>query len=172
MTLLALGLYQLPAVRSRVEWRLDAAGAFVRVALNPVGEVPTSLPMPVVHTTNEGTAVPSQTPVSALTAEVQPTPLVSLESPDPLPSPTALPQTVKLPAPAFERQDWNACGPATLAMHLRMYGWEGDQFTVSEEIKANRRDRNVNVEELAAYVITSVPELNVQYLRGRRPGDA
>ena len=166
MTLLALGLYQLPAVRSRVEWRLDAAGAFVRVALNPVGEVPTSLPMPVVHTTHEGTAVPSQTPVSALTAEVQSTPLVSVEPPEPLPSPTALPQTVKLPAPIFEKQDWNACGPATLAMHLRMYGWEGDQFAVSEEIKANRRDRNVNVEELAAYVINSVPELNVQYRVG------
>ncbi len=58
---MAVGLYQVPAVRSRVEWRLDAAGAFIRVALDPVGEVPTPLPMPVVHITHEATAVPTQT---------------------------------------------------------------------------------------------------------------
>jgi tetratricopeptide (TPR) repeat protein len=166
LILLAVGLYQVPAVRSRVEWRLDAAGAFIRVALDPVGEVPTPLPMPVVHITHEATAVPTQTMVPAITALAEPTAEAPANSPTPMPSPTALPQTVKLTAPAFERQDWNACGPATLAMHLRMYGWEGDQFTVSEEIKANRRDRNVNVEELAAYVINSVPELNVQYRVG------
>jgi hypothetical protein len=164
--LLALGLYQLPAVRSRLEWRLDAAGAFVRVALNPVGEVPAPLPLPVVHTTREAITGPLQPTVPTLTAQVQPTMMSPVESPAPMPSPTALPQTVKLPAPAFERQDWNACGPATLAMHLHMYGWEGDQFTVSEEIKPNRRDRNVNVEELAAYVITSVPGLSVKYRVG------
>ena len=166
LVLLALGLYQVPAVRSRVEWRLDAAEAFVRVALNPVGEVPTPLPMPVVHITHEATTAPAETSVPATTATEQPTAMIPVESHAPMPSPTALPQKVQLTAPAFEKQDWNACGPATLAMHLRMYGWEGDQFVISEEIKANRRDRNVNVEELAAYVINSVPELNVQYRVG------
>ena len=163
---MALGLYQIPAVRSRVEWRLDAAQAFVRVALHPVGEVPTPLPMPVVHITHAVTAAAVETSVPGITETEQPAPTIPVVSSTPMPSPTALPQTVQLTAPAFEKQDWNACGPATLAMHLRMYGWEGDQFTISDEIKPNRRDRNVNVEELAAYVINSVPELNVQYRVG------
>ncbi|MCD4672318.1 MAG: C39 family peptidase [Anaerolineaceae bacterium] len=156
--------YQIPAVRSRLEWRLDAAAAFVRVALNPVGAAPTPLPMPAVHTTSEEINIPSVTPAPTFTP--LPTTTAPVVSPTPLPSPTALPQTVKLPAPVFEQQDWNACGPATLAMHLRMYGWEGDQFIISGEIKPNRRDRNVNVEELAAYVINSVPDLEVQYRVG------
>ena len=163
---MALGLYQIPAVRSRVEWRLDAAQAFVRVALHPVGEVPTPLPMPVVHITHAVTAAAVETSVPGITETEQPAPTIPVVSSTPMPSPTTLPQTVQLTAPAFEKQDWNACGPATLAMHLRMYGWEGDQFTISDEIKPNRRDRNVNVEELAAYVINSVPELNVQYRVG------
>ncbi len=166
IVLLAAGLYQIPAVRSRLEWRLDAAAAFVRVALDPVGEVPTPLPLPVVRTTHEATKSVDPASEPAPTVPAQSTPTTPVESPTARPSPTALPQTVKLTAPAFEKQDWNACGPATLAMHLRVYGWTGDQFTVSEEIKPNRRDRNVNVEELAAYVITSVPELNVQYRVG------
>ena len=163
---LVLGLYQIPAVRSRLEWRLDAGGAFVRVALNPVGEAPTSLPMPAVRITHGATTTPSATPAPSLTTQAQPTAAEPEESPTPMPSATALPETINLTSPAFERQDWNACGPATLAMHLRMYSWEGDQFAISEEIKANRRDRNVNVEELAAYVINSVPDLDVQYRVG------
>lgn len=166
LVLFALGLYQIPAVRSRVEWRLDAAQAFVRVALHPVGEVPTPLPMPVVHITHAATAAAVETSVPGITETEQPAPTIPVVSSTPMPSPTALPQTAQLTAPAFEKQDWNACGPATLAMHLRMYGWEGDQFAISDEIKPNRRDRNVNVEELAAYVINSVPDLNVQYRVG------
>ena len=168
VVLLSLGLYQVPAVRSRLEWRLDAASAFLRVAVNPVGEAPTPLPLPQVRTTHQATAAPTEIPIlnPTQTDAVQPTAMQIAESPTPMPTPTALPETVNLPAPLFERQDWNACGPATLAMHLRMYGWEGDQFDISAEIKANRRDRNVNIEELAAYVINSVPDLNVQYRVG------
>lgn len=167
--LLLTGLaWQIPAVRSRLEWRLDAASAFVRVAVRPVGQVPTALPMPVVHTTrtmNEE-APPILVPGPTLTPPPEATVAAAEPSPTAQPSPTALPQKVKLPAPAFEKQDWNACGPATLAMHLNAYAWGGDQFAVSEEIKPNRRDRNVNVEELAAFVVNSVPGLQVQYRVG------
>lgn len=162
--LLLVGLYaKAPAVRNRLEWRLDAAAAFVRVALNPVGAAPTPLPAPVVHTVPGGAGmVPTSPPPAVL-----PSPTATLRVvPSPSPSPTALPQKVELPVPAFEKQDWNACGPATLAMHLRAYDWQGDQFVISEQIKPNRRDRNVNVEELAAYVLGSVPELQVIYRVG------
>nr|MBP7787399.1 tetratricopeptide repeat protein [Longilinea sp.] len=54
-------------------------------------------------------------------------------------------------SPRHEKEDLNACGPATLAMYLNYWGWQGDQFTISDVIKPIRADRNVNVEELVYY---------------------
>ncbi len=74
--------------------------------------------------------------------------------------------SVVLPAPAFnpqrDYQDWNNCGPATLALGLRYWGWQGDQFTISEAIRPKRQDKNVNIEELAAYVNGSVEGLQAE----------
>ncbi len=71
-----------------------------------------------------------------------------------------------MPAPDWEEQDVNNCGPTTLAMYLRFYGWKGDQATIASLVKPKKEDRNVNVEELAAYMITEVPGLEVQYRVG------
>jgi tetratricopeptide (TPR) repeat protein len=68
-----------------------------------------------------------------------------------MPSPTALPASVQLPTPAYELQGPNNCGPATLSLYLKFYGWEGDQYTISEEIKPVSADRNVNIDELVYY---------------------
>jgi tetratricopeptide (TPR) repeat protein len=48
-------------------------------------------------------------------------------------------------------QGWNNCGPATLALALRMFGWKGDQNTIAAVIKPKDLDKNVNIEELADY---------------------
>jgi tetratricopeptide (TPR) repeat protein len=78
----------------------------------------------------------------------------------------ALPAAVVLPAPAFnprrDYQDWNNCGPATLALGLRYWGWQGDQFTISEVIRPKRQDKNVNIEELAGYVNGSTQNLQAE----------
>jgi tetratricopeptide (TPR) repeat protein len=60
----------------------------------------------------------------------------------------------------------NNCGPAALTMYLRFYGWEGDQFAISDLLKPERADRNVNVEELAYYVRTQAGWLNVEFRVG------
>jgi hypothetical protein len=95
-------------------------------------------------------AVPSSTPVPSTST---PTPLIS---PTPTATPTPIPATTILTAPAYDEakdtQDWNNCGPATLVLYLRYYGWEGDQYDISKIIKPTRDDRNVNVEELVYYV--------------------
>jgi tetratricopeptide (TPR) repeat protein len=87
-------------------------------------------------------------------------------TPAPTLTPTPIPGQVELAVPKYEKQELNNCGPATLAMHLRFYGWEGDQTTISSLIKPKREDRNVNVEELAAYVNTQVPGMEIQYRVG------
>jgi tetratricopeptide (TPR) repeat protein len=60
----------------------------------------------------------------------------------------------------------NNCGPASLAMYLRYYGWGGDQFTISELLKPRREDRNVNVEELVYWVRTRAGWLGAEFRVG------
>jgi tetratricopeptide (TPR) repeat protein len=74
--------------------------------------------------------------------------------------------SVVLAQPVFnaqkDYQDWNNCGPATLALALRYWGWQGDQFTISEVVRPKRQDKNVNIEELAGYVNGSAEGLQAE----------
>jgi tetratricopeptide (TPR) repeat protein len=153
-------LYQVPWVEQRLSWRLDIAQTYLRGIFQPAAPVPTP----------KNTAEPPPYPSQTLTATLEeslpelsnPTPL-ALEntpllftltpSPTPAPSftPTAIPDQVELLAPAWEKQDWNNCGPAALSMYLNYYGWEGDQYAIAAVLKPLREDRNVNVEELVHY---------------------
>lgn len=145
MVILGIALYQIPWVNRIVSWRIDLAVTYVQRLLNPVQD----LPAPVVSQASTP-FVPSSTPLPATST---PTPLVS---PTPTAVPTPIPSTVVLTPPAYDeakdKQDWNNCGPATLALYLRYYGWSGDQYDISTVIKPTRDDRNVNVEELVYYV--------------------
>ena len=178
LVILGFGLYQVPAVQSRVSWRVDFAMTFIRGIFDPVKPIPT--PNAVAEIAGEngkgvegpvaafpvrptGTATQRAT---ATTAPVTPETPVPTNTPAPTLTPTAIPQQASLAAPSYEKQDLNNCGPATLSMHLRYYGWEGDQKTISSLIKPKNEDRNVNVEELAAYVNTQVPGLEIQYRVG------
>jgi tetratricopeptide (TPR) repeat protein len=87
-------------------------------------------------------------------------------SPTPLPTATPIPGKVSLPAPGWEKQDINNCGPATMTMYLRYYGWDGNQYDIANLLKPHREDRNVNVEELAYYVRTHAGWLSVAYRVG------
>jgi tetratricopeptide (TPR) repeat protein len=160
LVLLAGVAYQLPPVHSRLSWRLDFALTYVRNVLNPVGELPTPLPQPEIQITRQAVAAaPSPTPLP-------PTPVTPQPSATPAPSPTPIPASASIPPPAWEKQDANNCGPATLAMYLRFWGWEGDQHTIADLLKPGPSDRNVNVEELASYVLTQAGWLNIQYRVG------
>lgn len=175
--ILAVVLYQVPAIQNRINWRLDFAMTFIRGIFDPVRPMPTAVPVteaPVASAgVQEGPAPHlgpdlleiTSTPTLAPTAAVQETP-VPTNTPAPTLTPTAIPEKASLTAPKYEKQELNNCGPATLAMHLRYYGWAGDQTTISSVIKPKREDRNVNVEELAAYVHTQVAGFDIQYRVG------
>ena len=154
LLLVAWLLYQIPAVNSRLGWRLDFARTYLEALVNPVGELPT----------------PAQavTPIVLPTATTHPTATLATQAPTPVPtpSPTPLPGSAALPAPPWEKQDWNNCGPDTLSFYLRFYGWDGDQFDISNAIKPERGDRNVNVEELVYYVRNNAGWLNIQFRVG------
>lgn len=136
-----------PTAQNRLLWGYIQADAYLRGVFDPAGEIPTPLPTTTPNPEILSTAPPTQPrPAPTQTQEAAPTATFT-----PQPSPTPLPQSVILDPPEYELQDINGCGPATLAMYLRYYGWEGDQNTIDEVIKPYRTDRNVNVEELAYY---------------------
>jgi tetratricopeptide (TPR) repeat protein len=163
--LLGIALYQLPPVQQRLSWRLDFALAYLRGVVNPVEPLPTPAPTPTDQLPNPDVAVELNTKFTA-TATQTPT-----EQPSPTPGPTATPAatatprpaSVSLTAPGWEKQDINNCGPASLSMYLRYYGWNGDQYDIAALLKPTRQDRNVNVDELVYYVRTNAGWLNAEY---------
>jgi tetratricopeptide (TPR) repeat protein len=150
-TLVIVGLYQIPPIHNMLEWRLDAAAGFVRAWLHPGDTLSPPEGADVALITLTGLS-PTNTPTFELEVTL-----------DPSPTPTPLPENVVLESPSWEKQDWNNCGPATLALHLRYYGWFGDQFDISDLLKPDRGDKNVNIEELVYYVRTQAGWLNAEY---------
>jgi len=154
-------IYFVPPINQRLSWRVDFALTYVRSLINPAGEVPTPLPQPAVAVTQHPT--PTQLQLAAAQDAATPTqgPTATLA-----PSPTPIPESAQLPAPQWEKQDINNCGPASLAMYLRFYGWEGDQFDIANLLKPKREDRNVNVEELTYYARTRAGWLTTEFRVG------
>ncbi len=156
-----VGIYWLPPVHRRLAWRVDAAETTLRMLLHPVPAAP---PAP-----QEAAPVGTAMPATPLPASPTPTPTLSPTpgpTATPTPSPTPLPPQVLLKPPKWESQDWNDCGPTTLALYLRWWGWQGDQYDISRVVKPKRGDRNVNVEELVGFVNTRVRGMSAIYRVG------
>jgi hypothetical protein len=154
-------LCQVPAVKSRLSWRVDIAMTYLRGVIFPVKPFPTpaeSIVLPTQAATNTPTSLPTIVPDQP-TATAAPTAT-------PQPSPTPIPATVQLPAPLWEMQGANNCGPATLALYLRYYGWEGNQDNIAQVVKPIPEDRNVNPEELVYFVRTHAGWLNAEFRVG------
>jgi tetratricopeptide (TPR) repeat protein len=149
--LLAVFLLQIPAVKAAVSWRYEKFSIYAKNVIDPPGPVPTALPVTPIPATL--TLAPTQT---SLPATPQPTLPPTATS-------TPLPAQVFLTSPPYEQQTPNNCGPATLSMALGMYGWEGDQELIAQQIKPVLQDRNVNPEEMAYYVRNFAGWLNIQY---------
>lgn len=137
---------QIPAIKSRVDWRYMIWSTYVQNAVDPVGKMPTPLP---------------STPFATFTP-APPTPAPA-ETEPPTPTLPPLPAQASLPSPKYELQGINNCGPATLAMALRMYGWKGDQYDIATVIKPSPQDRNVNPDELRYYVLNEAGWLRAEY---------
>jgi tetratricopeptide (TPR) repeat protein len=166
LSVAALAIYQIPRVKRLVDYRLDMALTYMEKVINPVSDLPTpavssapEMPLPAVSVTLE--AEPSATTQPSPTPEFTPTPTMV---------PTAIPARLQLAPPAYDeirdKQALNNCGPATLALHLRFFGWKGNQYDISSLIKPSDDDRNVNIEELVYYVRNKTGWLNVEYRVG------
>ncbi len=168
---LGTALYAWPPIYQRLQWRVDVWLTRARLTLHPVRANPLAQVPTLAYATPTPTPTATAPPPTA-TPRARPSPTPGLSptptpSPSPTPSPTPLPPQVSLPPmPRWEQQDINNCGPATLAFYLAWWGWQGDQQTIAQVVKPNPRDRNVNVEELVAYVQEEVPGLWAEFRVG------
>lgn len=142
---LGILIAQLPPVKGRLDWRYIVWSTYIRNALDPVGPMPTPIP---------------STPFATFTPRPPTATLPATEPPTPTAAP--LPSQSQLPSPEYERQGINNCGPATLAMTLRMYGWKGNQYDVAKLIKPVDQDRNVNPDELRYYILNEAGWLRAE----------
>jgi tetratricopeptide (TPR) repeat protein len=154
LTVAGLGLlasslaYQSPAVKMRVDWRVDVATTYLRSFIDPARYAPTSLPQPQVLLEHMSTP--------GISASAKP------NSP-PKNTPEPLPDHMLLETPKYEKEIYNNCGAATLTMMLRMYGWEGNQDDIASVIKPNVDDKNVNIDELVYYIRNYAGWLNADF---------
>jgi len=164
LAILGISIYGIPRVKRIIKYRLDIATTYVQKLINPVSSLPTpavkneaEMPDPAVTVESS----PTQTPEPTATPMFTPTATLV---------PTPIPAHMQLTPPEYDevrdKQDWNNCGPATLALYLRFFGWEGDQFDISNVIKPTQDDRNVNVEELVYYVRNKTGWLNAEFRVG------
>ncbi|WP_299026877.1 C39 family peptidase [uncultured Thermanaerothrix sp.] len=149
-------VWMVPGVRERVVWHLEAWRVQVRYALKPPQEavfVPEStLPtMPLVSspTALPPTATPSHPIDEAVNSHPTATPTVL-----PTPTPTPLPPEAYISGGRYYDQHglWNYCAPATLAIALSYWGWQGDRTDIGRVVKPFEKDKNVMPYELADYV--------------------
>ncbi|MEZ4593844.1 MAG: C39 family peptidase [Chloroflexota bacterium] len=96
---------------------------------------------------------PTVTPASA-DATAEPTAVPPTATPSPMPTATAvpIPAAFRLEGIQHQFQDWNNCGPATMAMTLSYFDLFVTQSDTASVLKPNPEDRNVSPDEMAAYV--------------------
>jgi len=149
ITLLAVLILQIPAVGARFAWRYEVWRTYAQNVIWPPGDMPTPLPHTSIATSTRPAHTPMPTIPASATATLPPLPLL-----------------VALPSPEYEVQGINNCGPATLAMTLRMYGSDKDQYDIAKIIKPVPQDRNVNPDELRYYVLNEAGWLSAEFRVG------
>ncbi len=154
---MAILVLQIPAMNSRVAWRYEVAKTYMKNVLHPVGAVPTALPNP---TATKSPASPT------VAATLTSTTVETRESVPPTPTLQPPPAQAFLNSPPYEKQAPNNCGPAALSMMLHMFGWSGDQKSISDVVKPVNGDRNVNPDELAYWVLNYAGWLRIEYRVG------
>jgi len=155
-------VYNLPPIHERLAWRVDNIQAQIYYYLNPPEQavfIPQEQQIEaIVQATLQAlpattTPAPSHTPLPSPTVVgATPTPP---PSPTPTLPPTAIPEKATLTGLVHEYQQMNNCGPATLAMALSFWGWQGDQRDTRLFLRPNFAtvdDKNVMPAEMVNYI--------------------
>lgn len=153
---LAIGVYNIPAVNSRLAWRIDAVRTRIIYFFNPPAifypSSQTNFNIQTAVVTARAEMLLTLTPQAQVTA----TPTLGATV-----TPTAtfppVPSAVSLPGVVYVDQQnrWNYCGPANLTMALNFWGWKGDRDAVAKVIKPGSGDMRKN------FIERGFPDKNV-----------
>ena len=110
-------------------------------------------------------APPTLTPPSIVGQQPKPT---ATSAPTPIPTATQvpIPAQFRLEGISHKFQEWNNCGPATLAMTLSYFDMSLTQTQTAAVLKPDPEDRNVSPWEMAAYVNDETPFHAVNRVNG------
>lgn len=137
----AIYIYNLPPIQERISWRVAELMARIKYTLSPpeeaifVPEEDAILPTKIVTSTSI-----LSTPLPANSTPGTPSNLPR-SLPIPTQTLTPIPESILLTGIQHEYQTWNNCGPATLAMALSYWKWEGNQRIIADFTKPNPRDK-------------------------------
>ncbi|MBI5842369.1 MAG: C39 family peptidase [Chloroflexi bacterium] len=169
LPLLAIALYYLPPIHSRLAWRLDNLRTRIVYLIKPPDEAvfqpggETSLTIETVIATTRAEYALTLTPQATSTPNLGPTPTPTITT-------TPLPATVKLDGVKYEDQHGrtNYCGPANFSMALTFWGWDGNRDVVGQAVMPGNTskdglpinvDKNVMPYELQEYIAGNVPNM-------------
>jgi hypothetical protein len=121
LCLLAGLAYNLPPLHDRLAWRVDNLRVAIKRYFNPPEQmvfVPQEQVEAIVQATLTAMApTPTSTSLPILTETALPIPSLT---------PTPIPESITLDGIRHEYQKFNNCAPASLAMVLSYWGWQGD----------------------------------------------
>src|SRR5258708_645383 len=169
LVILAMGLGVGLAKRDSLDWKFqEIRGWFLDLSAPKGDTLPTpeaGSPVAVVARTAN---FQPQFEAPATAAATQPSPTAA---PTALPTATAIPiikppQAITLDPPKWEKQGINNCGPTTLSMYMRYYGWQGTQDDIAAVVHPNTLDKNVRWDELVYYVKTHAGWLDALFRVG------
>ena len=131
-------------------WRPESSSPVPNVSATPA-----SAPPPLRRRSNataESPCAPGRPHDHAIGDPAHPPPPTASPTPRPTPIPTRPFTGTRLTGLTHIWQTWNNCGPATLAMALNYFGKKVGQQEIGAYLRPDRDDKNVGLEEMAAYV--------------------
>jgi tetratricopeptide (TPR) repeat protein len=171
LVLLAIGLYFVPPVHSRLAWRVNNLREGIIYFFYPPQNV-TFQPSGQTQSTPTDSTDLALTP--SLTATLTATPPPTQQDTDtPTITPTAVPGSVILAHVPFVDQmgRYNYCGPANLTMALEYWGWKGDPTSflaprdqVAAVIKPGENNPNLNFVDRSQSDVNVMPYEMVDYV--------
>ncbi len=118
---------------------------------------PTPLAAPEIEVVVEEPTATVPPAENAPLTEPTAVPATATITPLPTMTPVPIPVAARLEGIQHQFQDWNNCGPATLAMTLSYFDLFLTQSDTAAVLKPNPEDRNVSPYEMAAYVNDHTP---------------
>ncbi|HEY2982049.1 MAG TPA: C39 family peptidase [Anaerolineales bacterium] len=154
LLVIAVGVYYLPPVHSRLGWRVDELRTRITYFFNPPDQ---AVFQPTEQVDFESVLATTRA-IYALTLTPQP-------SATPRPGPTLKPTVTSTPLPATanlqgvvyvdQHGRWNYCGPANLTMALAFWGWKGDRDDIARVVKPGSSDLK------KSFIDRGLPDKNV-----------